>query len=79
VDEITEHPQMQDRKMIHWMRDFKGSGVDFPLTGIPIKLSEGPEEIHTSFPKLGENNDEILSLLGYSDEEMTAYKNSGVI
>lgn len=79
LDEVANHPQMQERKMIHWMKDFKGSGVDFPLTGIPIKLSNGPEEVHTGFPQLGENNDEILSRLGYSDEEIVAYKNSGVI
>lgn len=79
VDEVAKHPQMQERKMIHWMKDFRGSGVDFPLTGIPIKLSHGPEEINTSFPKLGENNNEILSLLGYSNQEITAYKNKGII
>ncbi len=79
VHEVANHPQMQERKMIHWMRDFKGSGIDFPLTGIPIKLSNGPEEISPSFPKLGENNNEILSMLGYSNEEITAYKNNGVI
>lgn len=79
VDEVVNHPQMQERKMIHWMKDFKGSGIDMPLTGIPIKLSNGPEEINTSFPKLGENNYEVLSLLGYSDEKITAYKNNGVI
>lgn len=79
VDEVANHPQMQERKMIHWMKDFKGSGIDMPLTGIPIKLSNGPEEIKTSFPKLGENNHEILSRLGYSGEEITAYKNNGVI
>lgn len=79
VDEIIKHPQMQERNMIHWMRDFKGSGVDFPLTGIPIKLFEGPKQIHTSFPKLGENNNEILYMLGYSDEEIAACKNNGII
>ncbi len=79
VDEVANHRQMQERKMIHWMKDFKGSGVDFPLTGIPIKLSNGPEEISTSFSKLGENNNEILSLLGYTNKEIMAYQTSGII
>lgn len=79
INETIEHPQIQARKMIHWMRNFKESGVDFPLIGLPIKLSNGPEEINSNFPKLGENNNEILSLLGYSDEEITGYKNNGVI
>lgn len=79
VDEIAKHPQMQERKMVHWVKDFKGSGKDFPLIGVPIKLSHGPEDIHTSFPKLGENNDEILSLLGYSSEDIISLKNGGII
>lgn len=79
VDEVANHPQMQERKMIRWMKNFKGSGIDFPLTGIPIKLSNGPEEINVSFPELGQNNNEILFRLGYSDEEITAYKNNGII
>ncbi len=79
VDEVANHPQMQERKMIRWMKNFKGSGIDFPLTGIPIKLSNGPEDINVSFPELGQNNNEILFRLGYSDEEITAYKNNGII
>ncbi len=79
VDEIAKHPQMQERNMVHWMKDFKGSGKDFPLIGIPIKLSNGPEEINTKFPKLGEHNNKILSELGYSDKEITIYKDSGII
>lgn len=62
-DEVTEHPQLQERDMFTSF-DNSAAGEHTQL-GIPIKLSQTPGTIKSSAPKIGEHTEEILkSLLG---------------
>ena len=47
--------------------------------GAPVKLSRTPGEVHRPGPVLGEHTDEVLRGLGYSDDELTALKQSGAV
>lgn len=49
------------------------------LNNSPIKLSETAAEIRFPSPTLGQHNDEILSALGYSAEEVARFRENGVI
>lgn len=79
LEEMAYHPQVQAREMVKCLPNFNNSGKDLYLTGLPIKLSENPGEVKLQFPKLGENNEEILKLLGYSPEEIKQLKSKQVI
>ncbi|MCX5779853.1 MAG: CaiB/BaiF CoA-transferase family protein [Firmicutes bacterium] len=79
MEEMCNHPQVVAREMIHKLPNFKGSGRDIPLTGVPIKLSGTPGEAVLTFPKLGEHNDLVLGLAGYSPDDIDSFKKRGVI
>jgi len=49
------------------------------LPGIPIKLSTTPGEVKPSFPALGEHNDEVLSSVGYSREQIRKFREDKVV
>jgi crotonobetainyl-CoA:carnitine CoA-transferase CaiB-like acyl-CoA transferase len=79
MEEMCNHPQVIAREMILKLPNFKGSGRDIPLTGVPIKLSGTPGEAVLSFPKLSEHTELVLKQAGYTQEELDNFKKSGVI
>ena len=52
---------------------------EYSVVGPAIDLSENPGEIKTRSPELGEHNIEILSGLGYSQEEIDHLKQDSII
>jgi crotonobetainyl-CoA:carnitine CoA-transferase CaiB-like acyl-CoA transferase len=61
-------------------------GVDYPglpkpaiIAATPIKLSETPGVIESRAPLLGEHTDAILAELGYSADEVNAFRAAGVV
>ena len=78
VPEVFQHQQAQTRRMVQEV-DHTSAG-QIPLTGFPYKLSRTPAELRLAPPCLGEHNREILvDLLGYSDQEVDALQEQGVI
>jgi len=49
------------------------------LVGQPVKLTRTPSRIKTAAPEPGEHTDEILRELGYSVNEIQAFRQSGAI
>lgn len=79
LEEMSEHPQVKARNSLIKLENFKYSGKDMFLGGLPIKFLDIPEEIKTSFPENGEHTAEILLKAGYTAEEVELFKISGVI
>ena len=48
-------------------------------TGLPIKFSATPGGLDRHPPLLGEHNEEVLTSLGYSDEDIRGFQESAVI
>ncbi|NLB52477.1 MAG: CoA transferase [Syntrophomonadaceae bacterium] len=79
LEEMCEHPQVKERKMVFILEDLAGSGKNMAITGSPIKLSDTPAVIKPVYPELGEHTDDVLSQLGYSLEDITRLKEEKVI
>ena len=77
ISEVVNHPQVNHRDMIVEMEHPKAGKVK--VLGSPIKLSLTPPEYKLHPPLLGEHAEEILKSLGYSENEILAFREEGVI
>jgi crotonobetainyl-CoA:carnitine CoA-transferase CaiB-like acyl-CoA transferase len=59
--------------------DFPGLDTPAPIARTPVKLSRTPGEIRHRAPTLGEHTREIISSLGYSDEEIKQLQDKRII
>ncbi len=77
VDKIFADPQVLHREMVKELDHPKAGKVK--VTGIPIKLSDTPGEVETAPPVLGQHTQEVLTELGYSDQDLEKLKQENVI
>ncbi len=77
LSEVCANPQVFHRKMIIDIDDEKAGKMK--TIGIPVKFSRTPGSIRRSAPYLGEHTDEILRMIGCSDEEIEGLINDGVV
>ena len=77
IEEALEDEHLLARKMVI---DVEDPGVGpIKLVGNPIKLSESKPVTDIPSPLLGENTEEILAEIGYTEEEMNQLREDGVI
>jgi len=79
MEEMCNHPQVVARDMILKLTNFKGSGRDIPLTGVPIKLSATPGVAKLTFPALGQDTNDILQGVGFSESQIKEFKQQGIV
>jgi formyl-CoA transferase len=77
IQDIVRDVHYQARDMIQNHK--LGDDREISLPGIVPKLTETPGETNWLGPKLGEHTEEILRGLGYSNEQQTQLRNTGVI
>lgn len=53
--------------------------AELTVLGNPIKMEETPCVYYKAAPDLGEDNDEIFKELGFTDEELAKYRESGAM
>lgn len=77
IEEALEDEHLLARKMVI---DVEDPGVGpIKLVGNPIKLSESKPVTDIPSPLLGENTEEILAEIGYTEEDITQLREEGVI
>lgn len=67
-EEVIKDPQVVYSNILQTIHHPKAG--DIRVVACPITLSETPAEIRLSPPVLGQNNEEVLKELGYTDEEI---------
>lgn len=77
VAEAAEHPQLKLREMLVEVDDPALGNIKIP--GIPIKMHDTPGVISKAAPLLGEDTDELLNALGYSTQEIKAFRDRQVV
>lgn len=78
IRQICEDPCIRHRKMLVEIDQPQMGRIK--IVGSPLRLSATPGEVYAPAPLMGEHSAEILkNLLKYSDEEVTALAEAGVI
>lgn len=77
IGEVVNHPQVIDRQMIVELPHPKIGKVRVP--GNPINFSLTPVKYKSAPPLLGQHTEEVLKELNYSQQDIEALRNAGVI
>ena len=72
LNEVIERERDADREMVVEVDGLASLGV-------PVKLSASPGAVRSRPPRLGEHTEAVLVELGHTDEEVAAWRDSGVI
>ena len=75
LDEVFEDPQLRHRRMVEEVGRLNGEPVR--QVGIGVKLSETPGSVRRLGPVTGQHTEEVLSELGYGQEEIAALQGTG--
>jgi crotonobetainyl-CoA:carnitine CoA-transferase CaiB-like acyl-CoA transferase len=77
IAEVFADPQVQHRQML--LEHTSPTVGSVRQAGIALKLSDTPGQVRHLGPRLGEHTTEVLSALGYSQEQMARFRTSGVV
>jgi crotonobetainyl-CoA:carnitine CoA-transferase CaiB-like acyl-CoA transferase len=77
LDEVLKDPHLKERDMFIELEHPIGGKMN--LVNFPIKFSETPGLVKSTAPSLGQHNKEILSSIGYNEEQLIELYKEGVI
>ena len=78
LDQVLEDPQVKARELLRYV-EHPGAARPVPLANTAVQLSATPPGIRHRAAALGEHTDEILSEIGYGDEEIARLRNAEVV
>jgi crotonobetainyl-CoA:carnitine CoA-transferase CaiB-like acyl-CoA transferase len=77
IDRVFNDPQVRAREMQIQMNSPSYGALD--LVASPMRLSASPVSYRRAPPSLGQDTQDVLRELHYSDDEITSLRDSGVI
>ena len=78
LDEVLSDPQVASRKLLQEI-EYPGGTQPIPIASSPVRLGDAPVALHRRAPTLGEHTGEVLKELGFSPDDITAFRESKVI
>jgi crotonobetainyl-CoA:carnitine CoA-transferase CaiB-like acyl-CoA transferase len=75
--EVFADPQVQHRQML--LEHCLSAGDVVRQAGIALKLSDTPGTVRHLGPRLGQHTDEVLSALGYSQDDRQRLHAQGIV
>ncbi|HEX6008692.1 MAG TPA: CoA transferase [Actinomycetota bacterium] len=76
-DDLVDDPQVEHNRLVETVRH--PSGGDLRVVGVPMRFSETPGEIRSGPPAVGAHTDEVLSEAGFSEAEISALRDDGLM
>ncbi len=77
IRDIKDDPQAQINGYVQ-TKDYKGLG-NISIPGYPVHFSRNKAGLKSPAPKNGEHTDQIMTDIGYSDNEITRLREKGII
>ena len=78
LGEVLDDPQVRSRNLLSEIA-WPGSSKPVPIANPAARLGETPGEIRRRAPTLGEHTDQVLTELGFTAQEIVAFRQQGVI
>jgi crotonobetainyl-CoA:carnitine CoA-transferase CaiB-like acyl-CoA transferase len=78
LDEVLADPQVNSRNLLEEI-EYPGGTKPVPIASPPLRLSAAPAEACRRAPTLGEHTDNVLAELGFTAEDIAAFRRGGVI
>lgn len=78
LDEVLADAQVNSRKLLEEV-EYPGGTKPVPIASTPLRLSGTPAGLCRRAPTLGEHTDNVLAELGFTVEDIAAFRRGGVI
>ncbi|HXG66596.1 MAG TPA: CoA transferase [Blastocatellia bacterium] len=78
LDEALADPQVNARELFREV-EYPGCLRPIPLSATPVRLSATPGGISRRAPAVGEHTEEVLAEVGFTAEEIAAFRKAGAI
>ncbi|MBV9172771.1 MAG: CoA transferase [Chloroflexi bacterium] len=79
IDQVFGDPQVQHLGMATPMRRSPDRGGDTCVVASPLNFSELRRDIRRPTPEAGDNTDEVLQSIGYSDDDIAHLREKGIV
>jgi crotonobetainyl-CoA:carnitine CoA-transferase CaiB-like acyl-CoA transferase len=76
-DDVVDDPQVAHNELLTTVE--LPNGREFRVVGIPVRFSDTPGSIRSGPPAVGQHTDEVLTSIGYDDEEIRTLRDDGVV
>jgi crotonobetainyl-CoA:carnitine CoA-transferase CaiB-like acyl-CoA transferase len=78
LEDALAQPQVQHRQVLQTVK-VGGDIGDVPVFGLTARLSKTPGEVTSPPPRLGAHTEEVLLGVGYTNEQIAALKQKGIV
>ena len=79
IEDAVRHPQIAFRGLMHTFEHVPGTDRAMSVPRIGFHFDDGPVELRTPPPQLGEHTEEILGHLGYAPDDVARLRTEGVV
>ncbi|HEX5936575.1 MAG TPA: CoA transferase [Actinomycetota bacterium] len=76
-DEVVDDPQVAHNDLLTTVEHPNGGHLR--VVGIPMRFSRTPGTVRSGPPGVGQHTDEVLAAAGYSEQEIRAFHDDGVV
>ena len=76
-DDLVEDPQVEHNRLLETVPH--PAGGDVRVVGVPMRFSQTPGDIRSGPPAVGAHTDEVLSEAGFSEAEISAMREDGLM
>lgn len=79
VPEVVEQAQVRERKLLRSFEPVLGAGRDLRVARAGFRLADGDPGPTSPPPRLGQNTEEVLREIGFSEDEVARLRADGVV